>query len=124
MPTALSGPQFIIKGPDGALWFTELATNKIGRITTTGVITEFPVPRGSSSNLLGITAGPDGALWFAEQNSVPCAIGRIAGYFRYQIVLSSPRAAPLQAVLARVRDKGALARSERIAVDVDPVSLL
>jgi primosomal protein N' (replication factor Y) len=55
---------------------------------------------------------------------MPCAIERIAGYFRYQIVLSAPRAADLQRVLARVRDKGALARSERIAVDVDPVSLL
>ena len=55
---------------------------------------------------------------------MPCAIGRIAGYYRYQIVLTSPRATALQAVLARVRDKGALARSERIAVDVDPVSLL
>jgi primosomal protein N' (replication factor Y) len=55
---------------------------------------------------------------------MPCPIARIAGYFRYQIVLTSPRAAVLQSVLAQVREKGALARSERIAVDVDPVSLL
>jgi primosomal protein N' (replication factor Y) len=54
----------------------------------------------------------------------PCAIGRIAGYFRSQIVLSSPSAARLQHVLSQVREKGALARSERIAVDVDPVALL
>jgi primosomal protein N' (replication factor Y) len=55
---------------------------------------------------------------------MPCAISRIAGYFRNQIVLLSRTPAPLQRVLAAVRDKGALARSERIAVDVDPVSLL
>jgi primosomal protein N' (replication factor Y) len=55
---------------------------------------------------------------------MPCAIGRIAGYFRYQIVLSSYRASSLQTVLADVREKGALAKSDRIAVDVDPVSLL
>jgi len=55
---------------------------------------------------------------------MPCAIGRIAGYFRYQIVLSSVRAASLQTVLADVREKGGLAKSDRIAVDVDPVSLL
>jgi primosomal protein N' (replication factor Y) (superfamily II helicase) len=55
---------------------------------------------------------------------MPCAIGRIAGYFRYQIVLSSLRASQLQNVLAEVREKGALAKSDRIAVDVDPVSLL
>jgi primosomal protein N' (replication factor Y) len=54
----------------------------------------------------------------------PCAIGRIAGYFRSQIVLRSPSAARLQHVLSQVREKGALARSERIAVDVDPVALL
>ena len=55
---------------------------------------------------------------------MPCAIGRIAGYFRYQIVLSSVRASQLQTVLAAVREKGGLAKSDRIAVDVDPVSLL
>jgi hypothetical protein len=30
----------------------------------------------------------------------------------------------LQRVLARLRDKGELARADRLAVDVDPVSLL
>jgi primosomal protein N' (replication factor Y) (superfamily II helicase) len=55
---------------------------------------------------------------------MPCAISRIAGYFRNQIVLTAAGAAPLQRVLASVRGKGHLARNERIAVDVDPVSLL
>ena len=55
---------------------------------------------------------------------MPCAISRIAGYFRTQIVLTSPRASRLQQILAQVREKGALAKSDRIAVDVDPVSLL
>jgi hypothetical protein len=47
------------------LWFTEPSGNKIGRITTTGTITEFSVPT-ASSNPWGITAGPDGAMWFTE----------------------------------------------------------
>jgi primosomal protein N' (replication factor Y) len=55
---------------------------------------------------------------------MPCAINRIAGFWRNQIVLQCPTAGPLQKVLAMVRDKGHLARGERIAVDVDPVSLL
>ena len=55
---------------------------------------------------------------------MPCAINRIAGYWRHQILLQAPQAGPLQAVLAAVRDKGHLARGERVAVDVDPVSLL
>jgi primosomal protein N' len=55
---------------------------------------------------------------------MPCPISRIAGYFRHQIVLSSPAAGDLQRVLASVREAKALAKSDRIAVDVDPVSLL
>ena len=55
---------------------------------------------------------------------MPCAINRIAGYWRNQILLQAPRTGPLQAVLAAVRDKGHLTRGERVAVDVDPVSLL
>jgi primosomal protein N' (replication factor Y) len=55
---------------------------------------------------------------------MPCAINRIAGYFRNQIVLSAPTAAPLQRILAAVREKGSLTKNQRIAVDVDPVSLL
>jgi primosomal protein N' (replication factor Y) len=55
---------------------------------------------------------------------MPCAIGRIAGYYRNQVVITSATAAPLQRILATVREKGSLAKNERIAVDVDPVSLL
>ena len=55
---------------------------------------------------------------------MPCAISRIAGYFRHQIVLSSVAPGALQQTLALVRKKQALAKSDRIAVDVDPVSLL
>lgn len=55
---------------------------------------------------------------------MPCAISRIAGYHRQQIVLAAATPQPLQRVLARVREAGHLASNERIAVDVDPVSLL
>jgi primosomal protein N' (replication factor Y) len=55
---------------------------------------------------------------------MPCAIGRIAGYYRHQIVLSAGRAEALQKLLAAVRGEGHLAKSDRIAVDVDPVALL
>jgi hypothetical protein len=48
--------------------------NKIGRITTAGAITEFPIPT-ADSQPSGITAGPDGALWFTE--AVGNKIGRI-----------------------------------------------
>jgi primosomal protein N' (replication factor Y) len=54
----------------------------------------------------------------------PCAISRISGYLRSQILLISTKASLLQEVLAEVRRKGALGKTDRIAVDVDPVSLL
>jgi primosomal protein N' (replication factor Y) len=55
---------------------------------------------------------------------MPCAISRIAGYFRNQIVMLSPRASSIQRILATVREKGGLTKADRVAVDVDPVSLL
>jgi hypothetical protein len=70
-----SYPVDITSGPDGALWFTESTANKIGRITTTGTITEFAVPTADSSPG-GIAAGSDGALWFTEQSGNK--IGRIS----------------------------------------------
>ena len=42
MPTAGSRPFGITTGPDGNLWFTEYGGDKIGRITPSGTITEFP----------------------------------------------------------------------------------
>jgi virginiamycin B lyase len=74
VPTASSQPFEIVTGPDGALWFTELAGNKIGRVTTAGVITEFAVPT-NGGQPTGIVAGPDGALWFTEAGA--SKIGRI-----------------------------------------------
>jgi virginiamycin B lyase len=62
-----SGPQTIVSGPDGALWFTETSGDEIGRITTTGVITQFAVPT-ASSQPFGIAVDSDGDLWFTEQS--------------------------------------------------------
>jgi virginiamycin B lyase len=52
-------------GPDGNLWFAEYAGNKIGQISTAGVITEFPIPT-AYSRPWDIAVGPDGNLWFTE----------------------------------------------------------
>ena len=72
LPTPASRPSAITTGPDGALWFTEFG-GKIGRITTQGSITEFPIK--GDGILHSITAGPDGALWVTEFTSKK--IGRI-----------------------------------------------
>jgi virginiamycin B lyase len=65
LPIARSKPSYITAGPDGALWFTEIGSNRIGRITTTGAITEYPIPT-PDSEPYSIAAGPDGNVWFVE----------------------------------------------------------
>ena len=60
----IDDPVGIAAGPDGALWFTNYGNNSIGRITTTGAVTNYT---GTGISLpFGITAGPDGALWFTN----------------------------------------------------------
>ena len=71
-PTSASGPNGLAIGPDGNLWFTEIATNKIGRITLGGAITEFSVPA-ANSRPARIVPGPDGNLWFSESQMSPPA---------------------------------------------------
>jgi virginiamycin B lyase len=72
--TSLAPAVGITAGHDGALWFTEESANKIGRISTSGTITEY-THLAAGANPEGITAGPDGALWFTESGTNK--IGRI-----------------------------------------------
>ena len=66
----ISGPngnlEEITAGPDGNLWYTEFTGDKIGKITPSGVVTEFGLAPDSGPH--GIAAGPDGNLWFAEDD--------------------------------------------------------
>ena len=63
--TPNSSPDDIVLGSDGNLWFTEETSDRVARITPSGVVTEFPV---STTHVQPsfITAGPDGNLWFTE----------------------------------------------------------
>lgn len=63
--TGVAGAFGITAGPDGAVWFTERTSGKIGVITMSGTIAEYALPL-SSADPRNITAGPDGALWFTE----------------------------------------------------------
>ena len=104
IPTANSGPNVIVRGPDptpaldcayqrgtgeaafsanygtgtdafgrcvaamaqsDSLWFAETLGNKIARITTTGIVTEFTIPS-AGTEPIGVAFGPDGHVWFAE----------------------------------------------------------
>lgn len=77
-----NGPFTLASGPDGNLWFTEQNTaadggalqgdNRFGKITTSGVVTEFladlpglAFPDGPTS----ITRGPGNTVWFTQSTT-------------------------------------------------------
>ena len=60
-------------GLAGALYFTDFGRDQIGRITTSGQITQFNLPVGRGPNQ--IVAAPDGNLYFTE--SASSRIGRL-----------------------------------------------
>src|SRR5581483_8285365 len=64
--TQASNPVGITSGPDGALWFTEFSSNKVGRISISGTVTELAAPQSCYGGPQGITGGPDGALWLTQ----------------------------------------------------------
>jgi streptogramin lyase len=57
---ASGGPNAIASGPDGNLWFT--SSEGVGRLTTLGVLTTYPIPSGASS----IVPGPNHLMWFVR----------------------------------------------------------
>lgn len=67
----------IAAGPDGNLWFTVCngRSREIGRITSAGAVTMFPLPTGKGTYPLEIVLGPDGNLWFTQPSARQ--IGRI-----------------------------------------------
>ena len=66
LPMATSAAAITV-GPDSNLWFIEggLTQPEVARITTAGMVAEFPVPT-LNSNPQGIAPGADGNIWFAE----------------------------------------------------------
>jgi streptogramin lyase len=81
IPTAGSQPYTIVAGPDGRLFFTEIAGNKIGAMTTGGSFQEYPIPTPNASPF-GIMKGRFGDLYFAKLG--PGIIGSMTDYgFHY-----------------------------------------
>jgi streptogramin lyase len=71
------GVKEIAWGADGNVWFTD-PFNRIGRMTPSGTIKEFPLPPPTNGNPRapeGIAEGPDGNIWFTEANGN--VVGRI-----------------------------------------------
>ncbi len=98
--TPNAGPTTIVQGADGALWFTENNVAKVGRMTTSGAMTEYPLSPATSANALVLAQ--DNNLYFADplQNKFGSINGQTAGgVTEYNI--TSPNAQPSQMALGQ-----------------------
>lgn len=65
VPTSNAGLGRIVTAPDGNMWFVEENSNKIGRITPGGQISEFGLGEQTTedSRVLDVDVAPDGKVW-------------------------------------------------------------
>ena len=73
-PSPAAQPFGILKYTDHAMWFTEKATGKLGRIAQDGTLTEYALPNANSQPTALVIAS-DFHIWFTETNTNK--IGRI-----------------------------------------------
>src|SRR5256712_7225274 len=66
-PSPAAQPFGILKCTDHAMWFTEKATGKLGRITQDGTLTEYALPNANSQPTALVIAS-DFHIWFTETN--------------------------------------------------------
>jgi streptogramin lyase len=61
-----SQPGGIVSGPGGDLWYAD-RSGRIGRMTTSGAVTTYPVPGAKPEE---IAVGSDGNVWFIDKDGV------------------------------------------------------
>jgi virginiamycin B lyase len=98
-----SSPGGITAGPDGNVWFTQRATQSIGRITPGGAVSVFPVGKAEPEE---IVAGPDGRLWYTA--FLGDGVGSV-----------DPLAADVAASVTEITVTGSGSRPDGIAVGSD-----
>jgi virginiamycin B lyase len=65
----------IVAGADGNLYFSLDGNNQLGKITTSGVVSEFTFPTDAAQNadgvieMAGLAQDSDGTIWFVDQNN-------------------------------------------------------
>lgn len=64
-----------VAAPDGAVWTTDTAANRIIRTTADRSSTPYVPVDAATARLSGLTIGPDGALWYSKDTS--SRIGRL-----------------------------------------------
>jgi streptogramin lyase len=61
-------PFGIVMGPDKDLWFTDSGSGEVGKLTSSGALTEYET-KANTDELEGIASGPDGNLWLVEHGA-------------------------------------------------------
>jgi virginiamycin B lyase len=93
LPHAHSGPGDITRGTDGAMWFTEYFGERLGRITSSGKITEYPLPVRAGGEetpvqpVGGIAAGTEGDIWFGTIEGIGLlepSSGKVTLFYRHR----------------------------------------
>lgn len=88
LPEQPSFPWTLASGPDGNLWYVGNYSEKIGKVTTSGTVTQYPAPSGNC--LDDITAGPDGKLWLTDSSSdVICSLTTSGTFTEYSLPAKS-----------------------------------
>ncbi|MGN6258195.1 MAG: Vgb family protein [Solirubrobacterales bacterium] len=91
-------PRDLTAEPDGAIWFMDSRPDgqAIGRMTTSGSVSEFPLPPGEGEEPGGlygagsVLAGLDGRVWFVGENGFVGRIGPTGRLSRVAIPTRNP----------------------------------
>ena len=106
----------------GAQWYTGDLKNIIGKIKTSGAITDYSCPcsGGTISVPYGITLGPDANIWFADHNDGSLGADYIGSLRISKSMTISPVAGPSGTTITVYGD--GFSANEAVDVDYDSSS--
>ena len=99
VPTSAAGLGRIVTAPDGNMWFVERNTNKVGRVSPAGQVTEFDLGEQTvdDSTVKDVAIAPDGTVWVAYDSGWRVKAINAAGQtVRGPYVFNSPYAEQIQ----------------------------
>lgn len=84
LPVPYSAPDRIHPGPTGTLLFVDLALGGIGQVTTSGVVTDWPLAQNPCTSIGSypndVALAPDGSIWFATGSCVQPPANETQGF--------------------------------------------
>jgi len=120
IPSDGANAGWLTSDPSGSIWISERDTGKMGRVSPSGSITEFPLPAGPDAVPQGSVVAPGGDLYVTEQGAN--AIARLdprTGHVT-EFAVPTPDSTPLGLTLG---PDGALWFTERSAAQIGRMTL-